>query len=181
MRVFILCTGRSGSSTFIKACKYITNYSCGHETRVKKIGEQRFAYPDNHIEADNRLAWFLGGLQENFGDDAFYVHLTRDRDETIDSFMRRWKNTGSIIKAFTEGVLLTTTLFMSKKDKEKICGFYYDTVNANIESFLENKPHKLTIKLNKIGKGFDAFWSAIHAEGDLEKAHRELRTRHNKS
>ena len=181
MHVFILCTGRTGSSTFIKACKHITNYSSGHETRVKRTGEARFAYPDNHIEADNRLSWFLGGLENTFGDSAFYVHLTRDKEATVESFNRRWKNKGSIVKAFSESILFTSTLFQSKKDKERICGFYVDTVNTNIEVFLRNKSHKMTIRLEKLEKEFPKFWEAIGAEGDFQKAVRELRTRYNHS
>ena len=63
MNVFVLTTGRSGSLTFAEACRHITNFSCGHETRVGLIGAERLAYPDQHIEVDNRLAWFTGRLE----------------------------------------------------------------------------------------------------------------------
>ncbi|MBK8681266.1 MAG: hypothetical protein IPN31_05030 [Bacteroidetes bacterium] len=181
MQVFILCTGRSGSSTFIKACKCITNFSSGHETRIKKTGDARFAFPENHIEADNRLSWFLGALENKYGNSAFYVHLIRNREATINSFNSRWKNKGSIVKAFSESILYSPTLFQTKKDKKEICSFYVDTVNTNIEMFLKNKTHKMIIHLEKIEKEFPQFWNAIHAEGDLKKATSELRIKHNRS
>lgn len=65
MNIFVLCTGRSGSKTFIKACNHITNYTCGHESRAKRAkleSRLNLDYPPNHIEADNRLSWFLGRL-----------------------------------------------------------------------------------------------------------------------
>jgi len=104
MRVFVLCTGRSGSLTFIRACSHITNFSCGHETRSRRLGEDRFAYPDRHIEADNRLAWFPGAMESHFGGDAFYVHLIRNREDTVKSYNRRWIRNGSLIRAYCEGI-----------------------------------------------------------------------------
>jgi hypothetical protein len=74
MGVFVLCTGRSGSLTYIRACSHITNYTAGHETGSRKLGDDRFSYPDNHIEADNRLSWFPGTLEELYGNNAFQVN-----------------------------------------------------------------------------------------------------------
>lgn len=49
MRAFVLCTGRCGSVTFIKACAHIDNFSAGHETLASEVGTRRFAYPDDHV------------------------------------------------------------------------------------------------------------------------------------
>ncbi|MEJ1383421.1 MAG: hypothetical protein RPV21_03475, partial [Candidatus Sedimenticola sp. (ex Thyasira tokunagai)] len=67
MNIFILNTGRCGSTTFIEACRHITNYSAAHESRIQLIGDRRLAYPQNHIEADNRLSWLLGRLEHTYG------------------------------------------------------------------------------------------------------------------
>ena len=85
MNVFVLSTGRCGSTTFIKACSHITNYSSAHESLSTRTGKQRLNYPENHIEADNRLSWLLGRLDNTYGDDAFYVHLNRNIEDTIAS------------------------------------------------------------------------------------------------
>ena len=78
--VFVLCTGRCGSTTFDRACRHMTNWTAGHETRSHLTGPDRFAYPPRHIEADNRLSWMLGRLEQAYGADAAYVHLTRDAE-----------------------------------------------------------------------------------------------------
>jgi len=66
--VFVLCTGRCGSVSFAKACGHFTNYTAGHDTN-RQPGPARLDYSARHIEIDNRLAWFLGGLDERYGDD----------------------------------------------------------------------------------------------------------------
>ncbi|MEW8461604.1 MAG: hypothetical protein AB2653_14955 [Candidatus Thiodiazotropha endolucinida] len=78
MNIFILNAGRCGSTTFVQACQHISNYSAAHESRSTLTGKQRLSYPDNHIEADNRLCWLLGRLEREYGNDAYYVHLTRN-------------------------------------------------------------------------------------------------------
>lgn len=68
MNIFILSTGRCGSTTFIQSCQHITNFSSAHESNIHKIGTDRIVYPQNHIESDNRLSWFLGRLEEHYKD-----------------------------------------------------------------------------------------------------------------
>ncbi len=174
--VFVLCTGRSGSLSFIKACKHITNYSSAHESRVSYLGEDRLNYPSYHIEADNRLSWLLGRLDEHYGNDAFYVHLLRDREATARSFTHRWEYRTGIIKAYTEGILM-----MEKKKGLEYCLDYYDTVNANIRLFLKDKSNVLTIHIENIKEKFPVFFDAIQAEGSLDKALTELDNHHNKT
>ncbi len=87
MNVFVLCTGRCGSSTFIEACHHIANYTSAHESRSSLLGAERLAYPAQHIEADNRLSWLLGRLDAAYGDSAFYVHLQRNHPDTAASFV----------------------------------------------------------------------------------------------
>ena len=112
MRVFVLNTGRCGSMTTIKACEHLTNYTAGHETRTGAIGDRRLDYPDRHVEADNRLSWFLGILGERFGDGPLYVHLRRDPEEVAASFLRRWRSWrtsaagSSVLGAFAHGLLI---------------------------------------------------------------------------
>jgi hypothetical protein len=88
MNLFVLWTRRCGSVTFDKACGHITNYSSGHEMRTGMIGKERLLYTQNHIEADNRLSWFLGKLDKSYGNDAFYVHLRRNDLGTAQSFTK---------------------------------------------------------------------------------------------
>src|SRR6478752_4229315 len=98
MNIFVLCTGRCGSTTFIKACSHISNFTSAHESRAHLIGEDRLDYPTNHIEADNRLSWLLGRLGRKYGRDAVYVHLKRNMRDTAHSFANG--GGGGIIKAY---------------------------------------------------------------------------------
>lgn len=175
MRVFILCTGRSGSKSFINACQQITNYTSAHESLAKKIGEQRFDYPDMHIEADNRLSWFLGTLESKYKDEPFYVHLTRDKQKTVDSYIKRWNNQGAIVNAFATGILMQGYKKLNQEEKEIIVSDFYDTVTNNINAFLANKSKVLSIQLENITTQFPTFFEQIGAEGNLEAAIESLK------
>src|SRR5438132_14275765 len=105
MNVFVLCTGRCGSQTFIKACSHLSNYSSAHESRMPLLGPERLRYPINHIEADNRLSWLLGRLDKAYADEAFYVHLIRDEEAVAASFVRRYDS--GIMQAYRDpGILM---------------------------------------------------------------------------
>jgi len=176
MNVFVLNTGRCGSTTFIRACSHITNYSAAHESRIHKIGPARLAYPENHIEADNRLSWLLGRLDEAFGDDALYLHLHRDPRAVAASFARR--EAYGIMKAYREGILLggepaQTPLELARD--------YIDTVEGNIRLFLRGRPHTMEFRLEEAKEAFVDFWNRIGAEGDLKRALAEWEIRHNAS
>ncbi|MFC1883509.1 hypothetical protein ACFL2O_01955 [Thermodesulfobacteriota bacterium] len=174
MNVFVLCTGRCGSTTFIKACEHITNYSCTHESRQAEIGKDRLNYPKNHIEADNRLSWMLGRLDLKYGDDAFYVHLRRNENDTAHSFTRRFSH--GIIQAYRKVILpgLPET-----SDPQFVSLDYCNTVNSNIEHFLKDKSKKMTVNLENIYSDFPEFWNMIVAEGDIGAALAEFSIKYN--
>ncbi|MBP6313507.1 MAG: hypothetical protein KA408_14625 [Flavobacteriales bacterium] len=174
MNVFILNTGRCGSTTFNNACAKITNFSTGHETRSHLLGKERLAYPDQHIEADNRLSWFLGRLDLAYGNDAFYVHLRRDDGKTAESFTKRYEQ--GIIKAYRDDIHLD---YANDKDPLEVSLDYCDTVNTNIAQFLKDKTHKMDFNLEHAESDFRTFWKNIGAEGDLDAALAEWSVPHN--
>lgn len=178
--MFVLGTGRCGTVTFIRACEHLDNYTAGHETRARLVGSERFAYPGDHIEADNRLAWFLGGLGQAFDDrSTLYVHLRRDPDDVAASFMRRWDTASkaSIIRAFGHGVVMRRDPWDTPED---VCRFYVRTVTDNIDAFLEGR-RCMTMWLDEIGSEFPSFLDRLDATGDLDGAVAEWGTRHNAS
>jgi len=181
MRVFILCTGRSGSTSIIKACQHITNYSARHESLSKAFGKERFNYPENHIEADNRLSWHLGHLHKYYGDAPFYVHIKRNRDKTAESFMKRFYQTGSIIDSFCDGIRMVPSETLSEEERLQACYDYIDTITLNIEHFISDKTKSLTINLETIEEDFEKFWSQINAQGNFQNAVNEFTKRHNSS
>ncbi len=175
MNIFILNSGRCGSTTFIKACRHITNFTATHEANIAVPGHARLEYPQNHIEADNRLTWFLGRLEQRFGDSAFYVHLQRERQATIDSFVRRMDF--GIMQAYRQGIYLHA----EDADPQTLAGDYVDTVNANISCFLKDKSRRMTVQLENAQSDFTDFWNAIDAQGDLQHALQEWTVSYNHS
>lgn len=168
MNVFVLCTGRCGSVTFAKACLHLTNFSTGHESRCRIIGEGRLQYPDEHIEIDNRLAWFLGSLDKRYGPRAFYVHLLRDPEAVAQSYAKRWPLQHSVVRAFGHGIVPCNG--RPESDPIEMSRFMVSEVNANIEAFLKDKPNQMTIHLEAIRCQFPEFLNRINAAGDLEQA-----------
>ncbi|MCK4751110.1 MAG: hypothetical protein KAT15_28825 [Bacteroidales bacterium] len=181
MRVFVLCTGRSGSLTFIRACGHITNYTSGHETRSRRLGEDRFRYPDQHIEADNRLVWFPGAMDSAFGSAPVFVHLIRNKEDTVHSYNRRWIKNGSLIRAYCEGIHQIALHKLDNDRRLEVVGDFYDQVNDNIRHFLRDKEKKITIHIENATEGFSEFWNMIGAEGNLEEALHSFEQRYNRS
>jgi hypothetical protein len=164
-QVFVLCTGRCGSLTFAEACRAsIDNYSAGHESNLAITGEARLAYPHRHIEVDNRLAWFLGRLHERYGNDAFYVHLTRDPAQTARSYARR-RALGFLLHAWTRGIHVGLE---DAPDHLALARDMVDTVNANIRLFLADKSHRMDFALESAAEDFARFFDRIGATGDSQ-------------
>ena len=174
MNVFILSAGRSGSQAFARACGHITNYTSAHESRSGSLGPARFAYPDRHIESDNRLSWFLGGLDARFGDRAFYVHLTREAGRVAASWAAR-AHTG-MMNAYRYAILWHCPKDAPPLD---IALDYCATVDANIRLFLRDKSQRMDFPVEESRARFPEFWRRIGATGDLAAALAEFEAGHN--
>ena len=177
--VFVLCTGRCGSTTFIKAAKHIDNYSAAHESRCHLTGSARFAYPERHIEADNRLSWLLARLDNSYGDTARYVHLIRDREATAQSMLKR-ADVG-ITLAYRSEILLRAPRLSRNTPTIEFCRDLVDTVTENIRHFLRDKSQVMTVELENAEADFSRFWDWIGSSGDRDAALAEWRIRHNAS
>jgi hypothetical protein len=171
--VFVLCTGRCGSQTFVRACEHFVNYTAGHETRSREIGAARLDYPKGHIEADNRLAWFLGRLEQRYGDEAFYVHLKRAPEKVAESYDQRWDQRFSLISGYNRSLLMRTDF------NRGVALDMVDTITANIEAFLKSKSHIIEIDIDAPQDGFHAFAQRIGAQGDISVALEEFKVAHN--
>lgn len=165
MNVFVLSTGRCGSTTFMAACRHITNYTSSFERNAGKLGAARTEWPSRHIAIDSRLAWFPARLHEAYGDNAFYVHLTRDPQAVALSHVPRWGF--GITRAYRDGILTDLPEEVPPID---VTRDYVRTVNSNIAHYLRGRPHQMVFRLEHATEDFTAFWRAIGAEGDLEAA-----------
>lgn len=138
------------------------------------LGVDRLAYPKDHIEADNRLSWLLGRLEERYGDEATYVHLRRDEAATARSFAARADN--GIMRAYSSALIWQVP---STTDPLEVAHDYLRTVNSNIALFLRDKTKRLDFKLENARQDLPRFWEYIRAEGDFDAAMAEFDVRHN--
>jgi hypothetical protein len=133
------------------------------------------AYPNQHIEVDNRLSWLVGRLPK----DAYYVWLRRNREDIEKSFANYPKS--EILSTFWFGILQRRepsidALFLIRN--------YLDSVEANIALFLDSVKRSAagTREIwidNNLKSSFLEFWEDIKAEGDQEAALGELELKHN--
>lgn len=177
MRVFILTTGRSGSTTFAAACSHITNYTSGHETRnfLAKLD-----FPNAHIEVNNRLAWLLPMLARKYPS-AHYCYLERDHEMTARSFVR-WSvrhgdHPGQLFHAYRTALKMGAVRRSPIEDARDLV----DLVQTTIREFLLTKTNVSRVRLEHAELDFPAFFDAIRAWGDLRAALEEFQTVRNRS
>lgn len=180
MRVFVLTTGRSGSTTFARAASHISNFTAAHESRSDRH-HARLSYPDDHIEVDNRLGWFLGSLGKLYGDDPLFVHLIRDPGEVAESYSKRFDGAISLMRAFAQDVLQRAAVPVDQETRMAIARLCVATLEDNIAAFLRDKSKVVKASLPDLRPGFDEMWERIGAEGDLTAAHQDLRRRYNRT
>jgi hypothetical protein len=182
VNVFVLSTGRAGSTTIARACGHFDGWTAGHETRSRELGKKRFDYAPNHVESDNRLTWVLGRLFERFGEDAMYVHLQRDPEEVAVSYNQRWSHDGAILPAYRAAILMTTQPPKIRPGTPEGLMFardYVSTANANIAEFVRHRANTFSLDLEDLVEQFPAFMDRIGAEGQWADIHYELVTRYN--
>lgn len=181
--IFILSAGRCGSMTFIKACNHITNYSSFHESgRLLESHEKyNLIYPDFHIESDNRLTWFLGSIDKMYGDDAFYLKLTRDKRKIVNSYLKRKSLNQGILPAFAINIFQQKKWNVSSAGYEWAANHYVNTVYDNIDFFLKNKSNFMELDIDSPMESFTKFWQKIEANGNIENALKEFDKKYNSS
>lgn len=182
MNVFVLTTGRSGSTTFAKACSHIENYTSAHESKYRRPAG-RLVYPDNHIEVDGRLQFFVGALVAGYPD-AYYVNLKRDVNACAESWAARWSSRSMLPNWWKTAFYDPIDTFggLSPEDKKIAKAQNMVTVmQANIAySLLPIPEHrKITIDIDRPSTNFKEFWKMIGAQGDRKAALAEFGTRHN--
>lgn len=181
--------------TFSASCQHIDGFTAGHESRAGLIGDDRFAYPANHIEVDNRLSWHLGGLSRRFPDAAF-VHLRRDPRVVAESYLSRWQEPRtlrgivrhqarlirpwrSLPASFGNGIIERYRRW-PERQKIEVVEFLVETINDNITDFLRDK-NSCIVDVEKIDHDYAAFWRWSQFQGDFARALGVWRTHMNSS
>lgn len=177
--MFVLSTGRCGSMTFANACQHMDNYTAAHESKAAHIKHrERFNYPVDHVEVDNRLSWFLGTLDRLYGKDAFYVHLYREPEQVARSYAKRFNIRAGIMNAYSSGIIRAKAPGNYQKRLDAARS-YVTTVNDNITQFLSDK-NQITMNITD-KESFIEIWDRIGAHGDLTSALMTLEKRYNVS
>jgi len=161
--VFVVGTGRCGTTTFIQACNHIVNFTAGHETRITKFGESRFKYSRNHIEADNRLSWMLPDLIARFPDSVL-VHLRRDVDDVAKSYSKR-RGPRSLADNLIRGILYQADV---EQNRQEVLKFGMAVLRNNVDYILKRVNNKVYfIDIEYPNNSFIDFWNYIGAKGDI--------------
>jgi len=140
------------------------------------MGSERLDFPKYHIEIDTRLAWFLGRLDEKYGDSAFYVFMKRDPEAVAKSYFKRRHRSITILPAYHHAILKRLDRITIDSARDMV-----ETVNSNIKLFLKDKPNKMEFHLEQAEADLERFFSSIGAEVNIEKAKREFNTKHNQN
>lgn len=176
--IFVLTPGRTGSTTFAKACTHIENYSVGQETNSQIIGPERLKYPSQHIEVDSRLLWFLTSLKNVYSENTKFAYLRRDPIEVASSYSERWNNPVSIVRAFGEGILMRPNL--QNNERLQVCLQYASLADEIILDFIR-KNDGIVVELQNITIDFPRFFDWISAEGNLEHCMSEFQIKYNRN
>lgn len=174
--IFVLSAGRVGSEILSKALSHANNYTVGHETDRAKD----FSYPDYHIEIDNRLAWFLGDLDEIYdSNETLYVWLYGNRHNQTISLSRRYNHSHSIMRAFGDGILMGAV-----KKKLDIAVKYVECVEDNIQYFTSGKENVAYVDSSNtysFRNSVHTLWADARMCGDYDACMDELSKFYNAS
>lgn len=127
VNVFLLSPGRTATTTLSIALNEVADYTSSHESRVNELGSERISYPENHIECDNRLTWFLPRLTPKYKDKGILVVIKRDVKSIAKSYNQRWQRI-YMMKAYSQGILLRDL----KDNNLDVCEDYVNNVYEQI-------------------------------------------------
>ena len=167
MRVFVVGTGRCGTSTFYHACRHIHNYEAYHEPNSGQVDS--FETEDQVINVSSQFVVRIPELLKKYPESK-WIHLIRNRDQCVESlakccpvemdgYVRQW-----------------CQIFQCNLTRAS--QFYYDSINSMIELMLRNQSC-LTMNLPIRRPAWMTFWSFVGAQGDFESSLREWESCYN--
>ncbi|MDQ1249473.1 MAG: hypothetical protein QG597_3848 [Actinomycetota bacterium] len=190
MRVFVVGPGRTGTTTLAAAFGHATNVTAAHESRAGRFGADRWRYPDEHNEVDNRLSWLLGPLIQHYPD-ARFIQSVRDPTATAASHQarlsdlrelpqrvqRRLTPHPSMLDAFGHHITQRSRQY-EPDEANALALAYVETVNANIELAIGDRVIG-RIDIDDPHVEFVRVWGILGLVGDLPAALAEFQIRRN--
>jgi ribosomal protein S13 len=124
----------------------------------------------------------LGSLDKFYGDAPIYVYLSRDTEQVIQSFTKRYSlnNIAGIMHGFGHGILQQPKKYEDDKVAE-LAEMYVDVVTDNIENFLKDKTKVVRFDIKDPEDSIRKIWEMAGIEGDVQKAIDEWSVKYNHS
>ena len=158
MQIFVVGTGRCGTSTFYNACQHVTNYTCRHEICYLHLIKQQLI---NAIEVNGGLTFFIPQLRRQY-QRAKWVHMIRDREACIKSLAEQ---AGQSVRYWANVWLQWES---SDAELPVAAGLFYDSVNDLIVSQL---PEVFTFRLESAyEQDWPEFWDWAKCKGRFESS-----------
>lgn len=166
MRVFVVGTPRSGTSTFYQACRHITNYTTSHERKMP-VGKRNATimperksmecddFRDNHIYVDHTIYPIMATLIEKYPD-SMWVHLKRGKKDCV----------RSLANQLPKEMIQIEKLYFWLYTPEETAEAYWIHTNNNISRLLRGTNY-LKIWMEHAEYQWILFWDLIKAEGDF--------------
>lgn len=170
MRIFVVGTGRCGTSTFYHACRHATNYTVGHESRAGRIND--YCYHDNYIEVSSHLAFAVPLLMER-NQGCRFVHIIRSKAACVASMAE----TREAIKAFAFGISEGNPRHGS--EYLEWAAWLYDLINANITATVQTAWNAFLFHMDYADREWEECWRFMGCEGDFEASLAEWRWKYN--
>jgi hypothetical protein len=168
VNVFVVGTGRCGTSTFYQAARTIVGFTAGHETTAGTVPSWQFA--DQHIEVAAQLVYGIPRLRATYPD-ARWVHLVRDREPCVRSLARQcWESMAAFAKQWF--------LCDHPADVALAAEQFHDLTNELIEALLPPDA-TMKIRVEELVEAWPRFCEWIGAEYDEEAAAGILHRKYN--
>jgi hypothetical protein len=163
MRIFVVGTGRNGSSTFYHAASHATNFQVNHETWRSK-SPSNSCYVDvrdkkrDQIEISSSVPFFIVQIMRKYPESKF-IHLVRRRTKCRDSLVEHHT---SRMRAWA------WNWFSDREPKMKnVAGAYYDATAESLHSLLP-RDQTLTLPLEEAKTRWAAVWEFMDCEPGVD-------------
>lgn len=160
MNVFLISPGRTATTTLAEALKNLSGFTSEHESRCSYLGDERINFPENHIECDNRLTWFLPRLTKKYGANSILIKVVRDKTAIAKSYNKRWSRI-KIMKAYSQGILMRGLA----ENNLDVCVDYVNNVYEQIDYFSKDWKHVITLDLNSPDEGLNELFKLLNVDG----------------
>ena len=168
MNVFIISPGRTATTSLSHTFSHLNQHTSGHETRTKFLGDDRVKFDENHVECDNRLAWFMPRLTAKYNQTGLLIIVRRDVQKIAKSYDKRWYKI-NITKAYSQGILMRDL----EENSVEVCADFATNIYEQLDFAAGSWTHVVELDLEAPEEGLRQALSII---GQPEKLDDMLKT-----